>query len=132
MRLVSYVHGTELARQRRLGVLLDGDVIADVRAGAARYLAEEEKDLQAEAIAALRVPVECAALLAAGPHAMGLVERTVAWLKALAASDKAATGLGGEALFMARAEARLFAPLSPTKIIACGRNYGKHLQEMSG
>lgn len=132
MRLVSYVGQGESARHRRLGVLVAPDVIGDVRAAAARLLYEEEGDLQADAIAAVRVPGDCASLLQGGPQAMALVNRTAAYLTNLARHDRNAKGMDGESLFIPYAEARLFAPLKPTKVIAAGRNYGKHLQEMSG
>ena len=69
MKLVSYRAQGERPKARRLGVILDGDTVADARAGYARLL-DGQGDLQAEEVARLRIPAEAAALLAAGPAAM--------------------------------------------------------------
>ncbi len=132
MRLVSYIQKGELVRQRRLGVLIDSKTIGDARAGGAALLFDEDGDLQAEDIAALRIPSECASLLAGGPCAMALLRRIDGWLRSAAKKNRDARGLAGERLFIDIDEAHLFAPLAPSKIIAAGRNYGAHLKEMSG
>ena len=47
MKLVSYRAEGERPKARRLGIILEGDTVADARAGYARLL-DEKGDLQAE------------------------------------------------------------------------------------
>ncbi|MFM2129546.1 MAG: hypothetical protein RL477_1092 [Pseudomonadota bacterium] len=130
MKLVSYTAAGERPRHRRLGIVLDNDVIADARAGYARMLAEGG-DAQAEAIAAVRLPPEGAAFLAGGPVAMGEARKAAAWLARLHDDQPQARGPDDEPLFLHLSDARLFAPLQPSKVIAAGRNYRAHHKEMS-
>ncbi len=130
MKLVSYMAIGERPRHRRLGIVLENDIIADGRAGYARLLADQG-DLQAEAIAALRMPCEGAAFLAGGPVAMAEARRAAAWLARLHDDHPDARGLDDEPLFCHLSDTRLFAPLQPSKVIAAGRNYGAHHKEMS-
>lgn len=131
MKLVSYIAAGERPRRRRLGVLLEDGVIADARAGYARMLADEDGDLQAEEVAMLRMPAEAAALLAAGPVALGEARRAAAWLAKLHDGHPDARGPEDEPLFLHIDDAHLFAPLAPSKVIAAGRNYKAHHAEMS-
>lgn len=129
MKLVSYIAQGDRPRHRRLGIVLDDDVIADARAGYARMLAEAG-DLQAETIAAVRLPPEAAAFLAGGPAAMAEARRAAAWLARLHDSHPEARGPDDEPLFLHVNDAHLFAPLAPSKVIAAGRNYRAHHEEM--
>ncbi len=130
MKIVSYTTQGESPRHRRLGIVLDGDLIADARAGYARMLAESG-DLQAEAIAAVRLPPEGAAFLRGGPVALAEAQKAAIWLARLAADHAEARGIDDEPLFLHLSDAHLFAPLQPSKVIAAGRNYGAHHKEMS-
>lgn len=130
MKLVSYTAIGERPRHRRLGILLENDVVADARAGYARMLAEGG-DLQGEGIAAVRMPAEGAAFLAGGPVAMAEARKAAAWLARLHENHADARGLDDEPLFVHLTDARLFAPLQPSKVIAAGRNYRAHHKEMS-
>lgn len=130
MKLVSYHAEGERPKARRLGVVLDGDSVADLRAGYARKL-EAAGDLQAEDIAGLRIPGDAAALLAAGPAAMAAARDAAAWLAEHHAKEPDARGLDDEPLFLAFGDVHLFAPLAPSKVVAAGRNYMSHHQEMS-
>ena len=130
MKLVSYRAEGERPKARRLGVILEGDTVADARAGYARLL-DGKGDLQAEEVAHLRIPTEAAALLGAGPAAMDAAGAAAAWLEDLHGAEPDARGMDDEKLFLALADVHLFAPLAPSKIIAAGRNYKSHHQEMS-
>lgn len=130
MKLVSYAAKGESRRHRRLGLALADGVIADARAGYALMLAEAG-DLQAEAIAAVRMGKEAAALLAGGAVAMAEAAKAATWLQRLHGDHPDARGLDDEPLFIHFDDAHLFAPLAPAKVIAAGRNYGAHKAEMS-
>ncbi|HSR55338.1 MAG TPA: fumarylacetoacetate hydrolase family protein [Alphaproteobacteria bacterium] len=130
MKLVSYVAEGERPKARRLGVVLDGDHVGDLRAGCARHL-EQEGDLQAEEIANLRIPGNGSALLSAGPAALDAAHEAAAWLADTLTSAPDARGLDDEPLFLPLADVHLFAPLAPSKVIAAGRNYMSHHEEMS-
>jgi acylpyruvate hydrolase len=130
MKLVSYRAEGERSKARRLGIVLEGDTVADARAGYARLL-DGGGDLQAEEIAALRIPNEAAALLGAGPAAMDAVTAAAAWLAELHGGEPDARGMDDEKLFLSLADVHLFAPLAPSKVIAAGRNYKSHHEEMS-
>jgi 2-keto-4-pentenoate hydratase/2-oxohepta-3-ene-1,7-dioic acid hydratase in catechol pathway len=130
MKLVSYRAEGERSKARRLGFVLEGDTVADARAGYARLL-DGQGDLQAEEIAALRLPADAAALLGAGPAAMDAATAAAAWLSELHTDEPDARGMDDEKLFLALADVHLFAPLAPSKVIAAGRNYKSHHEEMS-
>ncbi len=130
MKLVSYIAEGERPKARRSGVILDGDVVGDLRAGYARLRAEQG-DLQAEDVAQLRIPAESAALLAAGPAAMEAARDAAAWLTRLHETEPDVRGLEDEPIFAALADVHLFPPLAPSKVIAAGRNYKSHHEEMS-
>lgn len=131
MKFVSYRATGERPSQRRLGIVLEDNIIADARAGHALLLSEAG-DLQAEAIAAVRMPPDAAGLLAGGPVAMSEARRTADWLAGLAADHPDARGPDDEPLFLHFDDVHLYAPLRPSKVIAAGRNYRAHLAEMSG
>jgi len=130
MKLVSYRAQGERPKARRLGVILDGDTVGDARAGYARLL-DGQGDLQAEEVAHLRLPAEAAALLAAGPAAMAAAGAAADYLHDLHGAEPDARGMDDEKLFLGLADVHLFAPLAPSKVIAAGRNYKSHHEEMS-
>ena len=130
MKLVSYMAEGERPRARRLGIILEGDTVADARAGYARLL-DGQGDLQAEEVAHLRLPADAAALLGAGPAAMEAARDAAAWLSGLRGGEPDARGMDDEKLFLPLADVHLFAPLAPSKVIAAGRNYKSHHEEMS-
>ncbi len=131
MKLLRFNLHSEPRTMSRLGVLLKGDQVADLRAAAGRYLADVVGDSQAGEIAALRLPPDLLRYLQIGAPARELVEATVAWLGDLADLD-AAVGLDNRPLIAALSDCRLHAPIRrPGKTIAVGRNYKDHLSEMS-
>ncbi|HEX9741528.1 MAG TPA: fumarylacetoacetate hydrolase family protein [Nitrospiraceae bacterium] len=132
MKLVSYRAERERPKARRLGFILEGDTVADLRAGYARMLHDERGDLQAEEIAAVRIPCEAAAFLGGGPGATAAVREASNWLTARHSEQPDARSLDDEPLFLPLPDLHLFAPLAPSKVIAAGRNYRAHVGEMSG
>ena len=130
MKLVSYRAEGERPRARRLGVIVEGDTVADARAGYGRLLLERG-DLQGEEVAHLRVPTDAAGLLGNGPAAMDAAREAAAWLVDLHGKEPDARGPEDEPLFLPLADIHLFAPLQPSKVIAAGRNYKAHHAEMS-
>jgi acylpyruvate hydrolase len=125
MKLVSYIAEGERPRARRLGLILNGDAVADARAGYAR-LRVEGGDPQGEDLAALRFPSDAARLLTNGQAAMDAAEEAAAWLAELLGKEPDARGPEDEPLFNHLSDVHLFAPLDPSKIIAAGRNYKAH------
>jgi 2-keto-4-pentenoate hydratase/2-oxohepta-3-ene-1,7-dioic acid hydratase in catechol pathway len=108
MRLVTFEHES----RRALGAVTD-DAVVDLRRSYARYLAEIERDPQAEAIAAVRIPDEMTDLIA------GLEP---AWRAAELALAHAAVSHPLE-------DVVLHAPLVPPVILNSGQNYWDHREE---
>jgi len=108
MRLVTFEHES----RRALGAVT-GDAVVDLRRSYARYLAEIERDPQAEAIAAVRIPDEMTDLIA------GLEP---AWRAAELALAHAAVSHPLE-------DVVLHAPLVPPIILNSGQNYWDHREE---
>lgn len=125
MRIVRYTPNRASEDQApRLGLMLAGDRIGDLRRAHERMLAGAG-DAAAAEIAALRFPGNLAAHLAGGEVASWALAETAAYL----GGD--GDGGGGHALIRKLDQCRLLAPVKPWKIIAVGRNYGSHDKEMS-
>jgi acylpyruvate hydrolase len=118
-----YSRKGERSSQARLGVLVGNDVIADLRAGYARYLIEEIGNAKGREIAAIFLPAYIAQFLHAGAPAWEALSEAYGWLSDLAKSEPAALGLTGHELFLPLADCRLYAPIRGSKIIGVGRNY---------
>ncbi len=129
MRLVRYRQRGLSSAAGRPGVLLDGNLIGDLRAGYAAYLINEKNDPQGREIAELRFPGNWTEHLAIGAAGRDALDAAVDWLSDRASDNHDARGPVGELLFASLAEVRLDAPLVPKKIIAVGRNYLAHLNE---
>ncbi len=129
MKLLRYNRTTEPVTTARLGMLLPGDLVADMRAGYARYLVEKKGDGQGREVASLRMQPHIAAFLAIGTPGWDAALATQDYLTELARDDRSAAGLEGEPLFTSLAECRLHATVKPSKVIAVGRNYAEHLKE---
>ncbi len=129
MRILRYDISGEPRTARRLGVMLDGGIIGDLRAGYGRHLADGG-DPHGRQIAALRIPATLAALLSSGPKAMDAARAGHGWLEAHASPEPAARGLDGEPLFAPRKDCTIHSPIHPSKVIAVGRNYRAHTAEM--
>ncbi len=123
MKLMRYNHRSETRAQARMGVLVGKDLVADLRAGYARYLFEEIGNSKGREIAAIFLPPYLAQFLHVGSAAMEALSEAYGWLSDLVKSEPQALGLSGEQLFNPLAECRLHAPVRGGKVIAVGRNY---------
>lgn len=123
MKILRYSRKGEKAGQARLGLLLGDDVVADARAGYARYLLEEAGNPKGRELAGLFLPPYIAQFLHVGAPAWEALGEAAAWLAGLCAAEPQAAGLAGEELFMPLAACRLYAPVRGSKIIAVAGNY---------
>lgn len=126
MKLMRYSKRAERSGHARLGVLVGRDLVADLRAGYARYLVEEIGNPKGREIAAIFMPPYIAQFLHVGAAAWEALAEAYGWLSDLVKSDPDAHGLTGEPLFLPLAECRLYAPVRPSKIVAVGRNYPEY------
>ena len=122
MRWVRFNRTAEPPSLARLGIVLNGAAVGDLRAGYASML-HAQGDQHARDIAALRIPRAIAALLASGAGGMRVVTDVASWLAERLAAEPAARGLDGEPLFTPLAECRLHAPLRLTNLIVTHGNY---------
>ena len=123
MKIMRYSRKGEKASQARLGVLVGTDLIADLRAGYARYLIGEIGNTKGREIAAIFLPGYIAEFLHAGAPAWEALAEAYGWLSDLVKSEPDALGLTGHELFLPLGECRLYAPVRGSKIICVGRNY---------
>lgn len=107
----------------RLGVLIGQDRVADLRAGYALYLVEEQRNPKGRDLAAIYMPPYIAQFLHMGEAAWLALGDAYSYLAELSAKTPDAKGLNGEQLFVPFGECRLYAPVRPSKLIAIGRNY---------
>lgn len=122
MRLARFNVVTEPVSCARTGVVLPNGVIADLRAGLAKYLVEKQGDVQGREIAALRVPPDIRQILHVGAPALDPIRRATEWLATLQTTTPAARGLDGEVLFVPAGEARLHNPVKPWRILVAHDN----------
>jgi acylpyruvate hydrolase len=132
MKLMRYGRRHEPSALSRLGVLLGQDLVADLRAGYARYLAETARNPKGRELAAIYMPPYLAQFLHLGEPAWLALGDAYTYLDRLAREAPQATGLDGEPLFAALADCRLYAPVRPSKLIAVGRNYASHPRAAGG
>ena len=138
MKIVRFTTNGEVETAARLGVVLAdvqagdlvSDQIGDLDRGFAQLLAETGA-AHASAAVVEKFPTDVGALLAAGDGAMTSVREAADFLAAVLARNPTMQGLDGHALFTPLGDCHLYAPVRPSKIIAVGRNYRSHNQEMS-
>lgn len=123
MRLVRYSRKNEPPALARMGVLVGDELVADLRAGHALFLLEERANPKAEELAAIFMPPYITQFLHLGETGWEALAETHAWLAERALRDREGLGRRGETLFMPLADARLYVPVRPSKLIAIGRNY---------
>src|SRR5688572_2350438 len=123
MKLMRYSRRHEPSSLSRLGVLVGGELIADLRAGYALYLVDEMGHRKGRELAQLYVPSYIAQFLHVGEPAWLALGDAYSYLAELVGTSPGATGLAGEQLFLPVSECRLYAPVRPSKLIAIGRNY---------
>jgi len=131
MKLMRYSRKGDKPPQARLGVLVGKDLVADLRAGYARYLIEEIGNAKGRELAAIFMPPYIAQYLHVGVVAWEALSEAYGWLSDLVKSEPHALGLSGEDLFIPLAECRLYAPLRGSKLIALSRNYPSHTKKES-
>jgi 2-keto-4-pentenoate hydratase/2-oxohepta-3-ene-1,7-dioic acid hydratase in catechol pathway len=108
MKLVTFQHGP----RRALGAV-EGEVVVDLQAAYAGYLAEVEGDSRAAEIAAVRIPSDMAAFVAGLERSWHAAEQALAH--------------GGPSY--AFDEVSLLAPIVPPVILNSGQNYWDHRDE---
>ena len=123
MRLMRYSRKQEPAALARLGVLVGGSLVADLRAGYALYLVEQAGNPKGRELAAIYMPPYIAQFLHMGESAWRALGDAYTFLDSLAQGNSLAAGLNGEQIFIPLEECRLYAPVRPSKLIAIGRNY---------
>jgi acylpyruvate hydrolase len=123
MKIMRYSRKSEKASQARLGVLVGDDLIADLRAGYARYLIDEIGNAKGRELAAIFLPPYIAQFLHVGAPAWEALSEAYGWLSDLVKSEPDALSLNGYDLFVPLADCRLYAPVRGSKIIGIGRNY---------
>lgn len=123
MKLMRYSSRHEAARHARLGVLVGDGLVADVRAGYARYLVEAARNPKGQQIAEIYFPPYIVQFLHAGEAVWLALADAHGYLRELAEKAPDATGLNDEELFLPLAECRLYAPLRPSKVICVAGNY---------
>lgn len=129
MKVMRYNEATETNPRVRLGALIDDETVGDLQAGYASHLAERQDGTQAAALAAQRIPLQLAALLANGQQSWDALYEGADYLKRALRAGGVKTGLNGESLFTPLENCRLHATIRPSKMIAVGRNYADHLAE---
>jgi acylpyruvate hydrolase len=123
MRLMRYSRKHEPSAQARLGVMVGGNLVADLRAGYALYMVEHLRNPKGRELAAIYMPPYIAQFLHMGEAAWLALGDAFTSLSDLAQSNSLLAGLNGEQLFIPLDECRLYAPVRPSKLIAIGRNY---------
>ena len=108
MKLVTFQHGP----RRALGAV-EGEVVVDLQAAHAGYLAEVEGDPRAAEIAAVRIPSDMAAFVAGLERSWHAAEQALAHGRPSYALD----------------EVSLLAPIVPPVILNSGQNYWDHRDE---
>jgi hypothetical protein len=92
MRLMRFHRLSEPSVRARLGVLLAGNVVGDLRSGYARYLADQHGDGRAREVSALRIPPQLGQLLQDGRAAWEAVRRAADWLASRLSQDDGSRG----------------------------------------
>jgi acylpyruvate hydrolase len=121
MKLLRYSLRHEPGTLSRLGVLIGHERVADLRAAYARYLVEEAGHPKGRELAALYLPAYFAQFVHMGEAGWLALADAYTYVERLARAEPEATGLGGERIFVALAECRLYAPVRPPKLIAVER-----------
>lgn len=124
MRILRYNRNGQPHSLGRLGCIIAGDQIADLRACYVRYLSEVAHDTQARELASMRFPPHVAPFLQVGIAAWRALESLYPWIARLAESNLAARGLDDEALFVPYDECYVHIASRPSKLICARWNFG--------
>jgi len=117
MKLMRYSGRHEAAMLARLGILVGDGLVADLRAGYARYLVERARNPRGQQVADIYFPPYIVQFLHAGEAAWLALADAHGYLTELAQNAPDATGLSDQELFMPLADCQLYAPLRPSKLI---------------
>lgn len=123
MRILRFNMQSEAVSAARTGVLLEGGMIGDLRAGYASCLAQVSGDFHAKEIAAMRLPPNINDILNFGGVTHAVIAETAAWLTGRLEKNPEAKGLAGEPLFSPLATSRLHAPIRPSKLISVNQGH---------
>ena len=121
MKVMRYNLKSETSPRVRLGVLVNGDTVADLQAGFAYFLRETHSSGQADEMTASAIPANLVALLANGPAGLKTAIELVPYLEDL--SDREAISSSGDRIFAPLSDCRLHAAIRPNKMIAVSHNY---------
>jgi acylpyruvate hydrolase len=132
MKLMRYGRRHEPSALSRLGMLVGGDFVADLRAGYALYLVEEAGHPKGRELAELYMPAYITQFLHGGEAAWRALGDAYSYLAGLVETSSDASGLGGEPLFILLSECRLYAPVRPSKLLTVAHNYPGHARATSG
>ena len=111
MKLLRYSRKGQKAAQARLGVLVGDNMVADLRAGYARYLIEEIGNPKGRELASIFLPPYVAQFLHVGAPAWEALSEAYGWLSDLVKAEPDAGGLSSEDLFIPLSDCRLYAPV---------------------
>lgn len=130
MRIVRYVRKGDVPARPRLGIMIGERLVGDLRGAYARLLADKGDGLASD-IAKARVPDDLGRFISGGTAANDVLKACHEKLSSLAERAPDAPAPDGRPLLTALTQCELKAPLpAPSKFIAVGRNYGRHLAEM--
>lgn len=130
MKLYRYTPAGTPDAPPRLGLPgADGAQLADLRRACARML-EAQGKADPSGDAARLFPGDVAGWLGNGDLARPALDEVAGWLAGQSAGR--AEGLDGQPIFVPFDGVALQAPVCPPKILAVGRNYNEHKEEMAG
>jgi hypothetical protein len=115
VRLVRYNLKTEKPVLARLGAILEGEIVVDLKAAYGRCLMERGEHYWKE-LSALVMPGSAIAFLTGGSASIDHLKTTCRWSETLLGKDSRAQGFYGEPLFTPYSDCRLHAPVRPTKL----------------
>src|SRR3954462_2971141 len=135
MKLVTFVVGTPIGRQTRLGALLDGHEdgrVVDLTAAYGAYLAAETDESKPREIAAVRTPPDLIGWLEGGRQSREAAEQALAYVRRRLAAEAGPEGLDGARLVYERADVRLLAPLPRPRSIRDFTVFEEHMSQARG
>ena len=130
MKLYRYTPADAPDAPPRLGLPgADGARLADLQRACARML-EAEGNADPSGDATRLFPGDVAGWLENGDGARPALDAVADWLAGR--SEDGAEGLDGSPIFIPFDRVALHAPVCPPKVLAVGRNYNEHKEEMAG
>ena len=121
MKILRFNQKGEPHSVARLGLMVERDTIAHLRACYAKYLEEVAGDSQAREIATLRFPPHVAPFLQIGSAAWSILQTIRPWIEDLARSKHEALGPDNERLFLAFDQCYVHIATRPPSKLICVR-----------